>query len=393
MKYQGPTYRLTYDALDQQVSFEGVFRPTRAGEASAVLDYLVQLHDQVEGTLRLSFQRLRYINAEGVKALSAFIAYARARDRLTIKLIGSGVLAWSDRVLPNLSQVWNRVEFQVFDRNFYGSQNLIEDSGFIPLLRNQTRIVWPQEKAVLARHGLERGLRVADICCGCGDVPLLICREFQPGFIVGVDHSEAAVAYARGLQAEFGVRNAEFQRGDATALMLSDDSFDLVTCRLSLQIFSRPELILKELVRIAKPGGRIYVTGEDYDLIVGHPEEELIRRTYQRAGVYGAKLGMDLWSGKKLYGLLAQARLEDVRTDHIVLDTYNTDREAFAQVVSSWRQFSAYTIGNDLKLSAEEQTSLLAGYDAQLRLLRNPYGYTTWTMIACSGRKPLRPDA
>jgi ubiquinone/menaquinone biosynthesis C-methylase UbiE len=390
MKYIGSTYALLYDPLDQQINFEGVFRPSGEDETSAVLKYLTQVHDQVEGSLRLNFRRLRYVNAEGIKILSLFVAYARGRDRLVVKVIASGVLAWSERVLPNLRAIWDKVEFSVYDAHFYESQDIIEDMDFIPLLRNQTRILWPIEKETLKRHGLARGMKIADICCGCGDVPLLICREFEPGFMLGVDHSEAAVEYARNLQTEFSVRNAEFQRGDATALLLGDDMFDFVTCRLSLQIFSQPEQILKELIRITKPGGRVYVTGEDYDLIVGNPEDDLISKTYDRASAYGDQMGMDLRNGKKLYGMLSQARLEDLRADHIVVDTGNTDRAAFAQVIESWRYFSVFTIGNQLHLNQADQDSLLAGYDAHLRTIRNPHGYTTWVMVAASGRKPLR---
>lgn len=388
MKYAGQTYTLSYDPLDQQINFDGTLRLANDDEVAAVFAYLAAIHDQVQGSLRLSFRRLRYINAEGMRLLSMFVAFARGRDRLSLKIIASGILAWSVRFLPNLRALWDRVEFQVYDQQFYKSQEIIEDLDFIPLLRNQTRIVWPQEQAVIARHGLTRGMRVADICCGAGDVPLLIVREFQPSFILGVDHSEAAVEYARGLRGEFGVQNAEFQRGDATTLLIDDDSFDFVSCRLSLQIFSQPELILRELIRITRPGGRIYVTGEDYDLIVAHPEEELVRRTYDRAANYGADLGMDLRNGRKLYGMLAAARLEDLRADHIVVDTHNTEREAFAAVIESWREFSVFTIGNQLGLSDADRTSLLAGYDAHLRTIRRPHGYTTWTMIACSGRKP-----
>ena len=149
-------------------------------------------------------------------------------------------------MLPNLCEVWDQVEFTVHDKDFYKSQGMIEDSDFIPLLRNQTRILWPQEKRLLNRHGLEKGMRVADICCGCGDVPLLITREFQPTSMLGIDHSKAAIAYARNLQADFNLQNVEFRRGDATALMLDDDLFDFVLCRLSLQIFSKPEEIVIE---------------------------------------------------------------------------------------------------------------------------------------------------
>ena len=114
----------------------------------------------------------------------------------------------------------------------------------------------------------------------------------------------------------------------------------------------------------------------------------MIRETYRRAARYGADIGMDLLSGKKLFGMLTRAHLEDIKTDHIVVDTCNSEREDFAQVIESWRAFSVFTIGDSLQLSKEEQRSLLDGYDAQLCTIRNPDGYAAWGMVACSGRKP-----
>jgi ubiquinone/menaquinone biosynthesis C-methylase UbiE len=390
MRFARGTYILVYDPLDQQVDFEGIFRPTHEEEVASVVNFLVEVHDQVQGTLCLNFRRLRYINALGVKALAQLVEHARDRGMLTIRLIASAVLAWSERVLPTLCALWERVEFSVYDRNFYKSQGIIEDLEFVPLLRNQTRILWPHEKVVLRQHGLGKGMRVADICCGCGDVPLLIAREFQPAYVLGVDHSAGSIEYARGLQRDFNLHNVDFQRGDATSLMVADDSYDFVLCRLSLQIFSQPELILRELIRIARPGGRVYAICEDYDLIMGYPESEPIHDTYQRAAVYGDHMGMDLRHGKKLYPMFARARLEDIQVTPILVDTVNTDQEAFAHVIESWRQFSVETIGDSLNLDIHDRNTLRAGYDAQLRAIRNPHGYTTWGMIACSGRKPLR---
>ncbi len=389
MNYANGTYALNYDPLDQQINFEGILRPISPDEITDLVDYLKKIHDQVSGKLKLNFQRLRYVNAAGVKALSLFIAYARQRKHLNITVIASSVVAWSERVLPNLKAIWDDIDFSIYDKNFYKSQEIIEEEGFIPLLRNQTRIIWPVEKDVLKKHGLSAGMRVADICCGCGDVPLLICRDFKPSYILGVDHSEAAISYARYLQSGFNIRNAEFQRGDATALMLNDNTFDFVLCRLSLQIFSQPSLILKELIRIAKPGARIYVMCEDYDLIMGYPESELIHETYEHAAEYGDQMGMDLRSGKKLFGMLNHARLEDIQTDHMIIDTSRVDRAAFAKVIESWKKFSVYTIGNGLKLSKADRESLEAGYEAQLRTIRNSNGFATWGIVASSGRKPF----
>jgi SAM-dependent methyltransferase len=387
MSITGDRYLISYDPLDQQVNFEGSLRAVNQSDLEAIRDYLGELHQKLDGTMRLNFRKLRYLNSAGLRIIVDFLKTAEQARKLDIQLIGSKVVAWEEKTLPYLPSLGERIGFQVFDRNFYESQGIIEDAQFIPLLRNQTRLLWPQEREVLVRHGLREGLRVADICCGCGDVALLIARDLKPSFVLGVDHSLPALEYATRLQKEFKVRNADFRLGDATALMLEDEQFDFVLCRLSIQIFSRPELILKELFRILKPGGRMYLNGEDYDLIVGYPHDGEIRKVYDAAGRYGTAIGMDLYNGKKLYSILSGLRLTKIRLDYLNVDTINSDRQLFAEMIKSWRHFSAQTIGRELGITGQAKAELEAGYDAHLRTIQHPFGYTKWSVVAASGEK------
>jgi SAM-dependent methyltransferase len=387
MSITGERYTISFDALDQQVNFDGVLRTVNQVDLGVVKDYLVDTHDRLDGTMRLNFRKLRYINSVGFTTLVEFLKYAKQANKLAIKLIGSKVITWEVKTLPALPALWDGIEFVLYDENFYESQGIIEDAEFIPLLRNQTRLLWPLEKEVFVRHGLRPGMKVADICCGCGDVALLIAKELGPSIVVGVDHSLPALDHAVKLQYEFNVLNVDFRLGDATALMIEDEVFDFVICRLSIQIFSKPEEILKELYRILKPGGRMYLLGEDYDLIVGYPNDLEIRKVYDKAGKYGTDIGMDLYNGKKLYSILTGMKLTDIRLDYINVDTVNSDRRLLAEMISSWRHFSADTIGRKLAISAEEKQQLLAGYDAHVHTIRHPFGYTKWTVVAASGEK------
>jgi SAM-dependent methyltransferase len=387
MSISGDRYLISYDPLDQQVNFEGSLRAVNPADLQAIRSYLNELHQRLDGTMRLNFRKLRYLSSAGLRVIVDFLKSAERERKLDIQLIGSKVVAWEEKTLPSLPSLGERIGFQVFDRNFYESQGIIEDAQFIPLLRNQTRLLWPQEREVLVRHGLREGLKVADICCGCGDVALLIARDLKPGFVLGVDHSLPAIEYATRLAKEFKVRNADFRLGDATALMLEDEQFDFVLCRLSIQIFSRPELILKELCRILKPGGRMYLNGEDYDLIIGYPHDGEIRKVYDAAGRYGTAVGMDLYNGKKLYSILNSLRLTNIRLDYLNVDTVNSDRQLFAEMIRSWRHFSARTIGEKLGIGDQAKAELEAGYDAHLRTIQHPFGYTKWSVVAASGEK------
>jgi SAM-dependent methyltransferase len=388
MTISGERYTISFDPLDQQVNFEGYIRTTSREDLRSIMDYLVDLHGRHDGSMSLNFRKLRYMNSTGLKVIAGFLSFAGRSGKMPIKLIGSRVIPWEEKSLAPLRSLWDGVEFIVADERFYESQGIIEDEAFIPLLRNQTRLLWPREKPVLVEHGLREGMRVADICCGCGDVALLIARELKPGIVVGIDHSMPAIDHANRLQREFKVSNAEFRMGDATSLMVEDEVFDFVLCRLSLQIFSRPEQILRELHRILRPGGRLYLTGEDYDLIVGCPNEAEIRSVYGKAGQYGRKIGMDLYNGRKLYGTLMGMKMKNIKVDTIDADNLGANRRIFSDVISSWRHFSAETIGESLAISEGERMELLAGYDAHLSTIRHPHGYTKWSVVAASGEKP-----
>src|SRR5690606_23356310 len=127
--------------------------------------YLLELHQRLDGTMRLNFRKLRYLNSLGLKVIVDFLKHAAEAGKLDIQLIGSRVIAWEEKSLSNLPALGERIKFVVFDKNFYESQGIIEDAQFIPLLRNQTRLLWPLEREVLVRHGLREGMKVADICC------------------------------------------------------------------------------------------------------------------------------------------------------------------------------------------------------------------------------------
>lgn len=387
MTLNGDGFMIKYDSIDQEVNFIGSFRATKMKDLDRVSHFLKSIHEKIEGMIRLNFRRLKYINSAGLQTILNFLKYSHKESDANIELVVSNVLSWSEKSLIAFTNISDNINYRVHDENFYGSQDIIEDQGFIPLLRNQTRLLWPFEKEIFKKHGLAKGMKVADICCGCGDTSLLIAKEFAPEMVLGIDHSVAGVEFALQKQNEFKVFNADFKLGDATSLMLDDNTFDFVICRLSIQIFSQPEQIFTELYRIVKPGGRIYVTGEDYDLIIGYPNYKIIREVYDKSGHYGSELGIDMYNGKKLYSQLRHLKLKDLLLDQIVVDTANSDRVAFTQMVKSWKFFCSESLGTKLNLDDEDCKKLLDGYDKHIKTINHPYGYSTWGIVAASGVK------
>ncbi|WP_167476087.1 class I SAM-dependent methyltransferase [Nocardia arthritidis] len=57
-----------------------------------------------------------------------------------------------------------------------------------------------------------------------------------------------------------GLRNITFAVGDATRLPWLDRQFDLVVCRLALHQVADPAAMVREMIRVTRPDGRIGIT-------------------------------------------------------------------------------------------------------------------------------------
>jgi demethylmenaquinone methyltransferase / 2-methoxy-6-polyprenyl-1,4-benzoquinol methylase len=147
------------------------------------------------------------------------------------------------------------------------------------------------------------GLRALDLCCGTGDLALGLARSGAE--TVGLDFSEQMLEVAlaksdiwygkcpspapsaaiecqkteqsdRRLPSKVGttkppVRALRFIQGDAQQVPFPDNSFDIVTVGYGLRNLTSWETGLREMQRVAKPGGRLLV------LDFGKPDNPLWR--------------------------------------------------------------------------------------------------------------------
>jgi ubiquinone/menaquinone biosynthesis C-methylase UbiE len=94
-----------------------------------------------------------------------------------------------------------------------------------------------------------------DVACGPGAFVLALAPRVQ--FARGIDLTAEMLLQARAFQAERQIANAAFDRGEAEHLPYPGGAFDLVSCQCSFHHILKPELALREMVRVAKPDGRI----------------------------------------------------------------------------------------------------------------------------------------
>jgi ubiquinone/menaquinone biosynthesis C-methylase UbiE len=125
--------------------------------------------------------------------------------------------------------------------------------------------------AIADASGAGPGDRALDLASGPGYLTMLLatrCRE-----ALGIDATDRFVEQARAEAARRGIANVSFRLGDVEQLDLPDESFDVVTCKFAFHHFPRPERVLGEMARVARPGGRIVIA----DMIAS---EDPAQRTY-----------------------------------------------------------------------------------------------------------------
>lgn len=100
---------------------------------------------------------------------------------------------------------------------------------------------------------------VLDAATGTGRMPLALLRHkhFQ-GHVIAADLSRKMLTHAA--QKLGGDRRVTVILSPAEHLPFPDDTFDIVTCLEALEFMKDSEVVLRELLRVLRPGGLLFTT-------------------------------------------------------------------------------------------------------------------------------------
>jgi len=162
------------------------------------------------------------------------------------------------------------------------------------------------------------GETVLDFGSGLGQFTRLIARAVgSEGHVVGIERDRDQISQAKRLADGSGESKlVEFRNGEALDPPLSEaewGTFDVAHARFLLEHVPRPALVIAQMVRSVRPGGRVFVIDDDHGDFRPWPEPpgfgplwQAYVRTYDR-------LGNDPYVGRRLVSLLRDGGLTSIR--------------------------------------------------------------------------------
>ncbi len=147
---------------------------------------------------------------------------------------------------------------------------------------------------------------VLDVGTGTAQIPVELCRQVRSAHVVAVDLAEHMLAVGRDNVRRAGlVDRVRLERCDAKALPFADGTFGAVVSNSIVHHIPEPEAVLAEMVRVAAPGGRLFVR----DLMRPYDGTELRRLVETYAG--GANAHQRQMFADSLHAALTLAEVRD----------------------------------------------------------------------------------
>ncbi|GAB3066021.1 demethylmenaquinone methyltransferase [Virgibacillus ainsalahensis] len=126
-------------------------------------------------------------------------------------------------------------------------------------------------KDVMKRMKVEVGSKALDVCCGTGDWSISLAEAVgKTGEVTGLDFSKNMLSVAKEKKKELELNQLSLLHGNAMELPFDNDTFDYVTIGFGLRNVPDYKVVLKELYRVVKPGGKVVCLETSQPTLIGY---------------------------------------------------------------------------------------------------------------------------
>lgn len=166
---------------------------------------------------------------------------------------------------------------------------------------------------------------------GCGSAGFLAGQAARVRRVAGIDLSDIQVDLARRrLAKQVAAGTAEIVKGDAAALPWPDGAFTVVTCMSVFEAFPDPKQVMREALRVLRPGGRAVLN-------IGE-------RVAEGTKTHQGWAGIPIWAEEDVRRMVEEAGFADVTIQYVPWGEPTPVNRLFAKIVGP--------IGGDLRLAS-----------------------------------------
>jgi ubiquinone/menaquinone biosynthesis C-methylase UbiE len=239
---------------------------------------------------------------------------------------------------------------------------------------------------LLFENGLYGAKNVLDVGCGTGAMIELFSKLLPDASFAGIDNSVKILESAQSKHT--GTSEIEFIQGNANHLPFNDNTFDFVYTRLVLMHNPQPHEIVREMIRVCKPGGVVCAVEIDDGTQVFHPFGQELSRLVTAHIEYARIQGTDRTIGRKLFSYFATENLQDVKVIIQTSDVVMKKREAEEMPI-----LLRFALGNDE--ARRLVTAGLLSEEERLKIVnniipaycRNPHRFDSCSFMYSFGKK------
>jgi SAM-dependent methyltransferase len=245
-------------------------------------------------------------------------------------------------------------------------------------------------RAIVALLPLDPGSRVLDVASGDGCYSIWMAE--RAGQVAGIDLSPAYLDLARrNAAATPHASRIAFERADVESLPFASGSFDLAWCAQSLFSLPEPLAVLREMVRVIRPGGHVAILESDtlHQLLLPWPAElELAVRQAQLATLAAERASSatdKFYVGRNLCGLFHQCGVASCAVQTLPIDVQaplSPDEELFLRLYLADLRKRAWP---QLDAAARAAFDMLFDPDRPTYLPRQPHFHLTHLAVLAIG--------